>query len=105
MFIFNRHEKQLPRLDLDMLRNQEPFLHNLFCRLWVQQCMKDNLISKQLIHLLERLARRFREEEHVAKRSADIEHENCLKEPESDIAGRDRRDLCKDKIQTPIVER
>jgi hypothetical protein len=67
--------------------------------------MKDNLITKQQIHLLERLALRFREEEHVAKSSADIEHENCVEEPEFNIAGRGRRDLCKDKIQTPIGER
>lgn len=64
--------------------------------------MRYQLVTEKLIHLLQRPALRLGKEENVRQHCNDVENEEDVKVPESDICQCLRRNLRKDEVHCPI---
>ena len=84
--------------------HSELLCHDGLRRRRILQRVRDYLVPKQLIHLLEGLAFRLWKEYNVADCSNEVEYEEEVEELEADTGKRDWGTLCEYKIQRPICE-
>lgn len=82
----------------------EFLLHRGFRTGCILQCMGNDLIAKQLVHLLEGLSFGLRKEEDVAYCSDQVPHEKEVEELKSYLRKCDGSTLSEDEVQRPVGE-
>jgi hypothetical protein len=71
-------------------------------RVFVARRVDNGFVAKKHVHLLQRLAPRFRVEEIITQRGDQVKYEEEVEKSESNVVESDWGALCKDQVQAPV---